>query len=259
MTLHMTQYAERKNIWWLSPLLLSILSVASLIAAVGPASLASAAECQVTQESGTIQDMPTGNVIPSTMFPLTIIVERDIYGRLVPSPLREIAPYMKSNRTILGDTEKQNVATIGTCMGQDIRDRVLFHQALISPIGKTLARAHKPAMNAFALPYTGKRQVLTIRTTPPEIRTSLHYKAGSILIGPVQEILKSVLADERSISQILAAQPSTVGFLSPFGGQLFDNSIPFQNAQQLPDNESLRMNLTTTQALHDGNCASGCP
>lgn len=259
MTLHMTQYAERKNIWWLSPLLPSILSVASLIATVGPASLASAAECQVTQENGTTQDMLTGNVTPSTMFPLTISVERNIYGRFVPSPLLGIAPYTKNNRTILGDTEKQNIATIGACMIQDFRDSVLFHQALSAPIGKTQARAHKPAMKAFALPYTGKRQVLTIRTTPPESRTSLHYKADSILIGPVQEIRKSVLADERSVSQILAAQPSTVGFLSPFGGQLFGNSIPFQNAQQLPDNESLRMNLTTAQALHDGNCASGCP
>ena len=219
MTLHMTQYAQQKNIRRPSPLLLSILAVASLVATVGPASLAVAAECQIAQESGTTQDMTTWKVIPSTIFPLTITVERDIYGRVIPSPLREIAPYMKSNRTILGDTEKQHVATIGACVSQDIRDNVLFNQTLLSPIGKTLAKAHKPAIKAFALPYTGKRQVLTIRTTPPEIRASLHYKADSILIGPVQEIRKSVLADERSVSQILAAQPSTVGFLSRSRGR----------------------------------------
>ena len=257
MTLHMTRYAQQKNVRWPSPLLLSILAVASLVATVGPASLAVAAECQIAQENGTTQDMTTWKVIPSTIFPLTITVERDIYGRVIPSPLREIAPYMKSNRTILGDMEKREIPTIDACVNQDIRDGVLFNHTRISPIDK--AKAHKPAMKAFALPYTGKKQVLTIRTTSPAIGTSLHYKTDTILIGPVQEIMKSVLSDERNISQVLAAQPSTVGSPSPFGGQPFGGSYLLRNAQQLPDNESLRMNLTTTQALHDGNCPSGCP
>jgi len=33
---------------------------------------------------------------------------------------------------------------------------------------------------------------------------------------------------------------------------------PFENALQLAGNELLRMNMTTAQAVHDGNCTDGC-
>jgi len=166
---------------------------------------------------------------------------------------------MKSSRITRGNTENQGIATIGACLSQDILKSALFNQAMITSIGKTQAKAHTKVMKASSLPYNGKRQVLTIRTTPPEIGISARYKTPTI-IGPVQEIQKPILSDDRSVSQVVAALPSTVE--SPFsllGGQPFVALNPFQSALQLPDNESPRMNLTTMQALHDGNCASGCP
>ena len=137
-------------------------------------------------------------------------------------------------------------------------NRALFNQVMIRSIGKTQAKAHTQVMRASALPYNGKRQVLTIRTTPPEIGPSARYKPAP-RIGPVQEIQKPILSDERSVSQAVAALLSTVESPSLFGGQPFVASNPLQRALELPDNESLRMNLTAAQALHGGNCVSGCP
>jgi hypothetical protein len=258
MTLHFTQKAQQAKNRWLSPLLPSILTAVSLIATLDPASLAAAAECQVTEDGGTIQGMPTWKGTTLSILPLTITVERDIYGGLVPSPVLEVAPYMESSRIVRGNTENQGIATIGVCLSQDIRKSARFNQALIKSNGKTQAKAHTQVMKVSALPYNGKRQVLTIRTTPPEIGTPARYKTATI-IGPVQEIQKPILSDERSVSQAVATLPSTVESPSLFGGQPFVALNPFQSALQLPDNESLRMNLTAAQALHGGNCVSGCP
>lgn len=252
MTPHFTQKAQQAEHRWLSPLLPSILAAVSLIATLDSASLAAAAECQVTEDGNTIQGMPTWKGTFSSILPLTITVERDIYGGLVSTPVREVAAYMNSSRIAWGNTENHGIATIGACLSQDIRESALFNQAMLKSIGKTQAKAHTQVMRASALPYNGKRQVLTIRTTPPEIGISARYKTATI-IGPVQEIRKPILSDVRSVSQAVAALPATLESSSLFGGQPFVALNPFQSALQLPDNESLRMNLTTTQALHDGN------
>ena len=258
MTPYFTQKALQAENRWLSPLLPSILAAVSLIATLDSASLAAGAECQVTEDGGTIQGMPTWKVTTSSILPLTITVERDIYGGLVPSPVLEVAPYMKSSRITRGNTENQGIATIGACLSQDILKSALFNQAMIKSNGKTQAKAHTKVMRASALPYNGKRQVLTIRTTPPESGISARYKTPTI-IGPVQEIQKPIQSDGRSLSQVVATLPSTVESLSLLGGQPFVALNPFQSAVQLSDNESLRMNLATEQTLHGGNCAGGCP
>ena len=113
-------------------------------------------------------------------------------------------------------------------------------------------------MKVSALPYNGKRHIFLVRTIPPEIGISVRKRARTI-IGPVPELQQSILPDAQSVSQPVAALPSTEEFPSPFGGQLLVAVHPFQNALELPDKESLRMNLTTAQAVPDGNCAGGCP
>lgn len=238
-------------------LVVSLIAGAHNLAGV---STVAAAECQVTdlKDGGTIQGMPTWKGTTLSIRPLTITVERDIYGGLVPSPALEVAPYMKSSRILLGRTENQGMATIGACLNQDIRKSALFNHAMFRSTAKSPAKAHKPFMTVPALLYNGKRQGLTIRTTPPEIGISARYKADTF-IGPVQEIRNSVLSDTRSVSQAVAMRPSTVESLSPFGGQPSVASNPFLPALQGPDNASSRMNLTTEQVLQGGNCAGGCP
>jgi len=253
MTSYFAQKAQQSENRRLFTLLPSSLAAVSLIATIDPASLATAGECQVTEDVGTIPGMPTWKGTTSHILPLTITVERDIYGGLIPSPVLEVAPDMKSSRFARGNPEIQEITTIDTCLSQDIRKSALFNQAMIRSIGKTQARAHTQVMRVPALSYNGKRQVLTIRTTPQEVGISARYKTTTI-IGP-----EPVLSEDRSVSQAVAALSSTVESPSLFGGQPFVVLSPPQSALQLPDNESLRMNLTTMQVLHGGNCVSGCP
>jgi hypothetical protein len=220
-------------------------------------STVAAAECRVTDliDGGTIQGMPTWKGTTLSILPPSITGERDFYGGLVPSPVLEVAPDMESSRIVLGKTENQGMATIGACLSQDLRKSALFNHAMFRFIVKSPAKAHTQFMKVPVLLYNGKRQGLTIRTTPPEFGISARLKADT-LIGPVQEIRESVLSDNRTVSQTVATLPSTVKSLSLFGGQA---SNPFQRAQQRPDNESVPMNLATGQVLQGGSCASGCP
>jgi hypothetical protein len=91
-----------------------------------------------------------------------------------------------------------------------------------------------------------------IRTIPLEIGLSAHDHACPN-IGPFQKLKKSILSNARSVSQAVATLPSTVESPSLFGGQPVVFLNPFQNALQLADNESFSMNMTTAQAVHDGN------
>jgi hypothetical protein len=254
---HKAQQAENG---WLSPLLPAIFVAGSFVATVDFASVAAAAECHVTEEGGTIQGMPTGKGSTSRTLPLTITAARDVYGGFASSPVREVevAPYMNNSRFAWGNMVNQDIAAIGACLSQSIRKSARFDQTMIKPIVKTQAKALTQVMKVSVLPYHGKRQVSKMRTTSPEIGISANQKAPTI-IGPVQEIQSPILRDERSVSQSVAARPSTVEFSSLFGGQPFVALNQFRNALQLPGNESVRMNLTTTQALHHGNCANGCP
>jgi hypothetical protein len=252
---HKAQQAQNR---WLSPLLPSIFAAGSLIATVASASLVAATECQVTEEEGeTIQGMTAWKGATSSTLSLTNTVGRYVYGEFAPSPAREGAPYMNNIRFAWGNTVDQEIASIGACLRQDIRKSARFTQAMIKPIVKTQTKALTQVMKVSILPYTGKRQALKIRTTLPEIRISVRDKTLTI-IGPVQETPNPILPDERSVSRSVAAPPS-IGQSPSFGGQPFVALNQFQSALQLPGNESLRMNLTTTQALHEGNCANGCP
>jgi hypothetical protein len=257
MTPQLPQKTQQKKNEWLSPLVLSTLATVSLIQISGTASLAAAAECQFTEDRGTIQSMTTWKGSTLSILPRSITLEWDVYGGLVPSSMLEVAP-MNNSRFAWGNTENQEIATVGACLRQDIRKSALFNQAMIASIGKTQAKAQKQILKFLALPYDGKRQIHTIRTTPLEIGISARDKTSTI-IGPVQEFQKPILSDERSVSRSVAALPATVEFPSLFGGQPFVAVNQIQDVLQIPDNESIRMNRTTTQALHGGNCASGCP
>jgi hypothetical protein len=171
--------------------------------------------------------MATWKGTTSNIFPLTIILERNSYGELAPSSVLESAPHMTSSR-------------------------------MACAIGKTQGKARRQSMQVSVLPYNGKKHVRSIRTTPTEIGVSLHEKSAAI-IGPVQEIRKPTLSHERLVSQTLAALPSTVESTSLFADQPIGALNRFSSVLQEPDNESHRMNLTTAQALHGGNCPNGCP
>ena len=230
MTPHFTQKAPHTGNRWLLPLLPSILAAVSPIATVDPLRLAAATDSPITEDGCTIQSMATWKATTSNILPLTITPERNIYGGLAPSSMLESAP----NRT---------------------RGR------MACAIGKTQGNARRQSTHVPAFPYNGKKHVLSIRsirTTPTEIGVSLREKSPTA-IGPVQEIRKPTLSHERLVSQTVAALPSTVEPISLFGGHPLGALTRFSSALPEPDNESHRMNVTTAQALHGGNCPNGCP
>ena len=248
--------AQQEENGWLLPRFPSILAAISLIVTVGLASLAVAEECQLTEQEGEMaQGMTAWKGVTSSTLSLTNTITRDSYGGFAPSPVRESAP--NNSRFVWSNRVGQEIATIGACLRQDIRKSARFNQAVITSLGKPKAKAHKPVMKVSILPYSGKKHVSRMRMTSLEIGISAHDQAP-IIIGPVQETKSLILSDERRVSQSVAVPPS-LGRFQSFGGQPFVALNPFQSALQLPDNESLRMNLTTTQALHEGNCANGCP
>jgi hypothetical protein len=140
-------------------------------------STVAAAECPVTdlREGGTIQSMPRWKATTLSILPLTITVERDIYGELIPSPVLDVAPYMKSSRIVVGKTEK-----IGACSSRYIRKSAPFNHAMFRSIVKNPAKAQTQFMNVPVLLYNGKRPGLTIRTTPPDMGISTRYKAHTL-------------------------------------------------------------------------------
>jgi hypothetical protein len=70
MTLYLPHKAQQVENRWLSPLLPSSLASVSLIVTVASVSLAAAAECQVTEKGGMIQEMLTWKGSTSSMLPL---------------------------------------------------------------------------------------------------------------------------------------------------------------------------------------------
>jgi hypothetical protein len=225
------------------------------------ANLAAAAECQVTDLMGTdtIGAMTTWKGTTLNVPPLTLTVERDMFGVLGPFPVVVETPSIKSSKIVWGNTESQLKATSEVCGGQPVRrDVSLFNQAILRSIVKTPTKTNTQFMKVPPLLYNGKRQTLRIRTTVPEIEISPRYQATTI-IGPVMEIPKPGGSTDRTMSQTVTVPPSTVQSPSALESQPLLALSPFENAPQLPVNESLRMNLTTTHALQGGNCASGCP
>ena len=84
-------YKAQRADRWLAPLFTSILAAVSLVVTVASVSLAVAAECQAIEEGGMIQGMPAWKRTTSNILPLSITMERDIYGGLVPPPVLEVA------------------------------------------------------------------------------------------------------------------------------------------------------------------------
>ena len=257
MTPQFSQKAWKAGHRWHWPPLPFLVAAVMLIATVASAHRAAAATCPVTEADGMSQGLSTSDGTASWALPLTLTVDRDLYGGLVPFPVRERAPYMKRSRMSLGKTEDQEIVTIGACLSQDIRKSALFRQAMVTSLGKAQANAHTQIRKVSALPYNGNRHIFLIRTTSPEIGISLRKRARTIIV-PVPELQQSSLPDGQSVSQPVTALPPTGEFPSPFGGQLLVAVPPFQNTLQLPSNESLRINLTTAQAMSGGNCAGGC-
>jgi hypothetical protein len=222
-----------------------------LLASVAPASSATT-ECQATDvlDGGTTQGMTAWKDTTLNIPPLTITVQRELYGELLSSPMFAVAPPMKNNRFTRGNMENRGMDSLDTCWSQDTRKSAPVHQAMIKSLVKSPVKAFTQVMRLPASSYNGKRHILKARLTLPEVVISPHEPSAG-MIGPVLENRNADRSDGQGLNQ--------ADTLSLFEGRSTVALDPYQNGLRRPLNEALRMDLTTTRALHSGNCPNGCP
>ncbi|WHZ15239.1 MAG: hypothetical protein OJF52_002080 [Nitrospira sp.] len=246
------QHAQQIEIENVSHIIPALIGVTLLMGLFAPAALASPADCQTVDlsRSGAIGGAIDGITRwKDTSFPLTVTVQRD----LLPALFLEAAPLLRSTRF------KQGIGSGNTCWSQSFRKNAVGNQAVVRSIGKGSLRSITQVMRVPVLPSNGKRQVLQARTILPEIIITPRNRTSSI-IGPVQENVKTDQSNIASLNQVMVIRPSSPHeSLSLFEGRQTLAMDALKTSFQLPVNEPLRMNMTTTQALHGGNCASGCP
>lgn len=248
MTPQFQQHAQQTEIENVSPIIPALVGVTLLMGLFAPAVLASPADCQALDLSrnGAIDGITRWK---DTSFPLTVTVQRD----LLPALFLEAAPLLRSTRF------KQGIGSGNICWSQSFRKNTVGNQAMVRSTGKGSLRSITQVMRVPAPPYNGKRQFLQARTILPEIIITPRNRTSSI-IGPVQENVKTDQSNIASLNQVMAIRPSSPNeSLSLFESRPILAMDALKTSFQLPVNEPLRMNMTTTQALHGGNCASGCP
>lgn len=252
MTPQFQQHTRQIEIENVSHIIPALIGVTLLMGLFAPAALASPTDCQAVDlsRSGAIGVAIDGITRwKDTSSPLTVTVQRD----RLPALFLEAAPLLRSTRF------KQGIASGNTCWSQSFRKNTVGNQAMVRSIGKGSLRSITQVMRVPVLPSNGKRQVLQARTILPEIIITPRNRISSI-IGPVQENVKTDQSNITSLNQAMAIKPSSSNeSLSLFEGRPILAMDALKTSFQLPVNEPLRMNMTTTQALHGGNCASGCP
>ena len=247
MMTHFTQAAQQVERRWLSFLVRSLSLAAGIIVILQPASLIAAAECPVNKDNQRIHGNVRWEGITSPIQAFSIAVAQDCFC--------ELTPYMSGSRFISGKTDTPKMTMMTGCQNLHAGKTAILHQTTFSPIGKVISQ--KQSLKASTLPYNGKRQVLKIRMTPPEITPSAIH-TPSTFIGPVQEIQKSILSDEGSMTQARALALPIDKTPSPFEVYPLGPLSLSQNIQRQPDAESHQMRLITSQALHGRDCVSDC-
>lgn len=251
MTPRFQQHTQQTDIEHASPLVPALVGVTLLMGLFAPAAPASSADCQAVdlfRSDGLGMAIDGITTWKDASFPLTATAQRDRLSALFP----EAAPLMSSTRF------KKSLASGNTCWGQSFRKNTVGNQAMVRSIIKGAARSITQVMRVPVLPSHGKRQVLQARTILPEMIITPRHRPSNI-IGPIQENLTTDRSNIAGVNQAMTISPSPNESLSLFENRPTLAMDTLKTGFQLPFTEPLRMNMTTTQALHGGNCASGCP
>ena len=247
MTPQFQQHARNSELEQVSRIIPALVGATLLMGLVATAALASPADCQSVDASrrGVIDGITSWK---DTSLPLSIPAQRD----LLPALVLDAAPLSRSTRF------NQGIGSGNTCWNQSFRRNTLVNQAVVKSFGKGSVKSITQVMRMPALSYNGKRQVLQTRTIQPESIITLRERTSS-LIGPLQENVKTDQSHIAGLGQARAIGPFFSESLPLFEVRPILATDAFRTNFRLSVNESLRMNMTTTQALHGGNCASGCP
>lgn len=200
-------------------------------------------------KGGAIEDIAAGVDRSRLAFPPTFTIQRD----LLPAPVLETSPLLKRSRVTHGPGSELN------CWSQSFRMMPLSnHTTTARAVGKDPVKFILPVMKFSASPYIGKRQAFQTRMILPEMTITSRERTASI-IGPIDEHSPVDPSNGTSLPQALGIRRTLGDSVIPLGNRLVTTVDPLTTGFRLPGNESLRMNRTTAQALHAGNCTSGCP
>ena len=242
-------------------ILSGLLGVGAILLISGFAPIASAitADCQ---SSGLLRShvMGDGWTYGGTAFEVPaplLTAQRNLFDPLGPASVLEATPLLKSSRFGRGMAENDQ-AGVSACWTQPLRKTPVVDQAVIKSTSKGFSKGFMQVMRVPLLPSKGKRHILQTRTILPDMEI-LPRQATVTMIGPAQETLPADQSGASSLQQVFAMRLASHESPSPFEGRSIFPSDALKTSIPLPVNESLRMNLTTTQALHGGNCANGCP
>lgn len=239
------------------PTVLATAILIILIATFAPVAQASPAECQganLSRDNNAIESITSWRETSLRILPLTLTVQRDLYGGLIPAPILEAAAPIRSARFGRGNMNYHVMDNVDTCWSQSLRKNTAVNQAVIKSIGKSPSKFFTPVMRVPPLYYIGRKQFLKPRTLLPEMGLVPQDRAPSV-IGPVQENWQPGQANAQGLNQSIAMRPIGSEALTLFDGRPILAIEQLQTGLRPPVNESMRMNMTTTQALHGGNYA----
>lgn len=237
----------------------TVVAATLLLILLAPVGSSSATECSTGFASYSLpaERMPEGTGTPPPLLPLTLTIHRDLYAGLLLSPIREAAPLLRSSRFGRVKLENRITGSGETCGSQYVPAQALVNPAVLTSSTKRASRLLTPAMKGMVLFYNGSRRNLKTRLMPQE--NEMNARKTASMIGPIQEIDKPSQFGTAPFDQAIAVRLPQVDPLPLFQQRSIMAIDSFQTGIRPPGNESLRMNMTTTQALHGGNCANGCP
>lgn len=256
MTLRFLQYEQHEVYRRGSQAIPAFLGAALLWLTGAPMALASPSDCQTVDltRSNTMERMAGAKQASFSPLSLTLTRQRDIFGELAPAPNLDATPLTRSTRFARGNGEMPVIQNVEACEDQSSRKNTAVNQAIIKGTGKNRSKYSTQVMRIPTLPYNGRKLVLKTRTMLPDFTLPSRERAAR-LIGPTQDQATTNWSRIPNLTQGPALGESVASFENHpvFAMDLLKPSF------RLPISESFRMNLTTTQALHGGNCANGCP
>ncbi len=243
---HTPHLVERR---WLSSFVGSLVVATVILTTLHLEDRATAAECSVNETSLAIKGPPSWDAIGLPIQTLTTTLTRNCFCAST--------PYLSNRTFVLGKTDNPGITTFTACLSPNTWRTAPFNHATDTAIGKVNLKLQP--QRALALSYSNKKEVLVVRTTPPEFKHSTYSRPAPTIMGPVQEFPYAPPSDERSMTETILSAPVIDKPSALFGAHSWGPLNQFQGLQRLTNGESHRMNMTTALALHSRDCVNDCP
>lgn len=166
------------------------------------------------------------------------------------SPACTLAPSLSDGLIDGVVAQDQRIAPIRASGERGPRANATVNRAPTTGSRTMKTKSRIPTIKISIPPQSGNKHPLRARMTPIDIMAKTGERP-SIIIGPTDQHS----ANQTTAINLFPAVPAAQSGRPPVGlSNLLPNAV-----LQLGYDESARMNVTTTQAIHGGECAYGCP